>query len=136
MDSLTLWDYSDRELLILLQENTDRDTGYVRTKDLAEILGVTGERANQCVGARLAWLRRYGAVTKHPRRSMWAVTEIGQVLISGDLSRAEQLMLADAEDDRLLMVTRFLAKRLRSAGDTASDLMKREWKRNTTSRRY
>src|SRR5215475_12408453 len=90
MESLTLFDYSDRELLQVVLDEQSLDTGYAPTYAIATALGMTGARRNQCVGVRLAWLRRFGAVTLRDGGGQWAVTQIGQDIISGKLRAPQQ----------------------------------------------
>lgn len=132
MDSLTLMDYSDRELLHIVLDCQDPDTGYATTKQLVEALGVTGDHAASSVGVRMAWLRRFGAVARHPKRSLWTVTLIGEQLINGDLSERQAALVDNMEADRLLMLTRAITRKYRRAGTTASHLMRREWRRGTS----
>lgn len=131
IESLTLWDYSDRELLQLVLDEQDEKSGYAPTTEIAKALGLTGKRRNQCVGARLAWLRRYGAVAVRAGGGMWAVTQIGQDLIDGRLRAPQQHAVDEASESELLLLTRRMAQRQRAAGITAGHLVRREWRRGT-----
>jgi hypothetical protein len=133
MDSLTLMDYSDRELLFIVLDQQDPRSGYAATRDIAAAVGMTGNHPNASVGVRLAWLRRWGAVHKRDGRSQWAVTEIGQDLIRGKLRKAQEQMMEGVKPEEMLMLTRRLTEAYGRAGVTAAHLMRREWKRGTSS---
>jgi len=132
MESLTLFDYSDRELLHIVFDAQDEKTGYARTKDIADALGITGDRRNHSVGVRLAWLKRWGAVAKHESQSRWAVTQIGVELMNGDMTDRQKALVQQTDDGDALMLTREMTRKYRRSGVTAGHLIRREWKRGTS----
>jgi hypothetical protein len=132
MDNLTLFDYSDRELLHIVLDQQDPQTGYASTAEIAEALGMTGNHPNASVGIRLAWMRRWGAIAKRDGKPHWQVTKIGEDLIAGRLRKPQEAAVDEADPGELLMLTRRMTERYRAAGLTASHLIRREWKRGTS----
>jgi len=131
LESLTLFDYSDRELLHIISEEQDED-GWTDSSAIAIRLGLDTDYPNANVGMRLGWLRRYGAVEKHPERpKAWGLTHVGRALMNGDLARDEVEMLDGLDSAKMLMITRYLTGRYRRSGVTASHLIRREWQRGT-----
>lgn len=132
MRALALQDYTDRELLLMVLDNGDAE-GWVTSETLADVLGIEHKHPRQCVGSRMSWMRRYGVVERHPvyDRHAWRLTSIGEVLAKGKLSPAQERQLEHLRDDQMLLVTRWLGARQRSAQDSAGILMRREWRAST-----
>jgi hypothetical protein len=133
--SLRLIDYSDRELLHMVEDLAGPD-GWADALDLAKALGIEGKRRAACVGSRLAWLRRYGAVEgeRGPVRMRWQVTEIGHVMIRGELRSRVRNVLEDLDESQVLLVMRALAGRQRSYNnDVRGHLIRREWRHSSYS---
>lgn len=129
-ERLSLYDYSDRELLHLIEE-VKLDSGWSRTEDVAKAVGLTSDKPNRPAGIRLAWMRRYGALEKHETQPWWRLTPIGRSLMDGELTADERETIDEWSSAQLLMVTRRLTGRWRRAGTTASTLIRREWQRGT-----
>ena len=132
--SLTLLDYSDRELLNLMLDESDGE-GWVDSRDLARTIGMTKDHAGS-VGVRLGWMKRYGATERKDGTREWRVTPAGRALALGDLSMAEETALTELSPEKLLMVTRLLTQRYTRVGDTAAHLIRREWRYGTHGRRF
>jgi hypothetical protein len=133
--SLRLFDYSDRELLLMMLDEGD-DFGWVGVHDLAEALVIDHKHPGQCVGQRLSWMKRYGAVERKDGVSDWRPTAMGRALARGDLE-AEQLEAVESlTSEQMLTLTRLLTNRYRRVGDTAAHLMRREWQYGTHGRRF
>ena len=77
---------------------------------MAKTLGITGKRADASVGIRLSWMKRYGAVQRHPTKPWWHVTDIGESLANGELNARQRSMVEDAEAPERPMLTRAMTK--------------------------
>jgi hypothetical protein len=126
---LALADYSDRELLLALIDHADAD-GWTDARALARSLGIENDHPTRCVGARMAWLRRYGVAEKDPDRiGYWQPTAIGAALARGKLTTAEAQRLEQMAPEKLLLVTRLAAGRVRTGPDPMAHMLRREWRR-------
>jgi len=135
-DSLTIEDFSDVELLALVNDHADSD-GYVKTEEMVLVIGLDAENAKQCIGSRFSWLTRYGAMEKNPDETgSWRLSTIGKAMVKGHLSAAETRMLENLAEDKLLSLARGVTSRYRSTGATGAKLMRREWQYGTSSRRF
>jgi hypothetical protein len=132
--SLTLLDYSDRELLNLLLDEGD-DQGWVDSRDLARTIGMHKDHAGS-VGQRLGWMRRYGATERKDGTRQWRTTPAGRALALGDLDPEQQEVVEGLSSEQLLMLTRTLTKRYARVGDTAAHLIRREWRYGTHGRKF
>lgn len=134
---LTLYDYSDRELLLMMRDHGNGDGGWVNSADLAEALQIEAKHPGQHVGVRLGWLRRFGAVERREVKgeSFWRPTRMGEALASGNLNNQQSKALEGLDVEQLLITTRILTQRYNRAGDTAAHLMRREWQAGTFGRR-
>jgi hypothetical protein len=151
LSTLKLEDYSDRELLLIIDDLAGED-GWVFAVDVGERLGMAEEHRKRAPATRLSWLVRYGAVEREhladeygnlryirgdPGRpkygQRWRLTERGRQIALGKLSAAQERALGAINEDALVLATRAIAQRgLESGNDTLETLVKREW-RFTTS---
>lgn len=130
LERLTLFDYSDRELLLIVMEQADAsDDGFADTKTIADTLGIEGDRRLQSVGSRLAALKRFGVVERLPEvtRAKWQVTPIGRLMANGKVTKGIERSLEGISPEQTLLVTRYLTRRYREAPEAASHLIRREW---------
>jgi len=123
--SVSLLDYSDRELLAILSEVSDEE-GWASTQDVADVLGLDHKNPNNCVGVRFAWLRRFGALERNPK-GHWRMTELGYALMSGELNSAQERILQSLDNTQMLSLMRVVSTRWRRLDPTSSVLVKREW---------
>jgi hypothetical protein len=130
LTSLTLFDFSDRELLLIVAEQADKLDGFATTSEVADALGITGDHRMNSVGSRLAALRRFGAVEKDRNYSVsrWTVTPMGRLMASGKIKASAQKVLDGLGPESLLLVTRHLTTRARTA-ETPARLVQREFRR-------
>ena len=133
--SLTLYTYSDRELLHVMLDESDGD-GWISAQDLAKVIGIDAKHPAQHVGTRLGWMRKYGAVERQPKAPLWRPTAMGRTLATGDLSMDLETSLRELPSEQLLTLTRMLTKRYSRVGETAAHLMRREWMYGTHGRRF
>jgi hypothetical protein len=135
LSSLTLFDYSDRELLLLIiDKQHDAEGGYVSTNDIAAAVGIEGKRKLNSTGVRLSVLKRFGALEKDPEPkngTRWRVTHKGEAIAKGKLRAAAQKQLDGLDEGALIEVTRILTDRYQRGDATASNMIRREWLRGT-----
>jgi hypothetical protein len=131
--SLRLLDYSDRELLALVRDLQDEE-GWTSTESLLNRLKLDHENPAQCVATRMGWMGRYGAVEKSDKGGKYRLSPIGEVMVSGKLTKTTEKVLDGIKPDQMLLVTRWLGERQRNSEDTAKSLIRREWTYSTASR--
>jgi hypothetical protein len=139
LTALTVYDFSDRELLLIVMEICDANDGYAGSLQIAEALGVKSKSPQSSVGSRMAALKRIGAVMKDPEApssqvSRWAVTPTGAAIATGRLKASTERTLEAMDEGALLLLTRHLTKRYQGANQTASQLLRREWMTGTKLR--
>ena len=134
--SLQLEDFSDVELLHLVLDYQDKD-GYVTTGEMVLAIGIDSEHARNCVSSRFSWLKRYGAMEKHPEETnKWRLSAAGRALIGAKLSASEQRLLESMKDEKLLGMARVVTSRYRAAGSVSAQMVRREWIYGTSKRRF
>lgn len=136
--SLTLEDFSDRELLFALEENADSD-GLVSSAALAEGLGLTSSSSlkhpHQNVAVRLSWLKRYGVVHRDDETKRWGLTMVGYRLLHGSLRAAERRALDELDDERLFAAMEALRSSYSRAGGEAATMAARHWRYTLAERK-
>lgn len=140
LQALTLYDFNDRELLLIVSELCNASDGFTSSADIAEQLGIRSKHPKASVGSRMASLARIGAVLKDPEapsshNARWAVTPIGEALASGRLKATTERALQTMDEGALLLLMRGLADRWGSSNQTASALIRREWQSRTGLKR-
>jgi predicted transcriptional regulator len=128
LTSLTLDDYSDIELLEIVLDEINEETGYAKTPDIAKRIGITGDHPNQSVGGRLAYLHGIGA-TAYKKPKQWAVTQIGMDLINADLRAAQRSAIDLAKDSEILQMARRFGRRAQESPLPAVKMSRRELRR-------
>jgi hypothetical protein len=147
LESLTILDLSDREVLLVLRDVAEDDGwGYAEAVGLR--LGIIEEHARRAAAVRLSWMVRYGAVEREhlvdadgrlryinddvgrPKYGQrWRLTEIGEAFADGRLKRAQERAVEDASTAQLLLVAQAVAERARHLDSApAAKLIEREWK--------
>ena len=137
LTSLTLFDYSDRELLLLIGEVAmGTDDGHATTREIANALGLEGEYRLNSVGSRLGYLKRIGAVKRAEfeiNGARWSVTPEGMALASGKLTVRASNALNALRDEHLLLFTRAVASRI-DPDSLAGRMTRREFRRGIGGR--
>ena len=148
LESLRVVDFSDRELLLILNDVADGD-GWAYAQDMANRINLDHEHPNRSVASRLSWLVRFGAVEREhlsdehgnlmwtrsgrPKYGQrWRLTPIGRTYALATLTKAERSRLAAVDGDKMLLVTKWLAEQYRQSPDAGASLMKREWTYGTS----
>jgi hypothetical protein len=133
--SLRLDDFSDRELLFVVDDAAD-DEGWASTADVAEALNLASEHPKMNAGIRLGYLRRLGVLERHPDTKLWRLTTLGEHVRGGRLDPAVLAALEGLSDEQVLVATTTLAKHLVAAGPESATLMRREWTHGMAQRRF
>lgn len=134
LHSLTLLDYSDRELLLIVDELASADAdGSVDTKTIADTIGIEGDFRLNSVASRMSVLKRIGATerdTAAPASGMarWIVTPIGKILATGKLNASLEKGLDSLQPEQILLATRRIGAQYREQPETAGRLMRREFR--------
>lgn len=129
VESLTLADYSDRDILSSLVDVAD-DEGWACAQDVARQIGLDHPRPNQCVGSRLSWLRRYGALDtdRIEGRVCWRLNSVGEAIYRGNKLSATQRRSIDglSEAARIAAIDSIAAS-LPSSSRTGTHFARRAW---------
>ncbi len=138
---VTLYDFSDRQMLRIINDvATDPDVskdGKAYVGDISERILPSEEKAtaNRNVGARCAWLRKFGVIDWHDGHK-WTLTAKGKELMIGELSEIQKGALDQADGAAAITLATELAKRQkryasRNGNSSAGQLMRRTWQRET-----
>lgn len=144
---LRLEEFSDRELLLALQDTCDEHEGWASAKEVAAKIGLDGEDPHKAVAQRLSWQVRFGSVEHEFARDEsgniryhkdgkpmytqnWRLTEPGRLLAFGQLRKTEETALGRFDDSQMLLVTRWLTHRALANGvsPVTAKLVQREWR--------
>lgn len=131
LTSLRLRDYSDRELLFIIEDLAD-DEGWAETTDIAVRLGIDNKRANQCVGARFAYMARAKWVERHETQTKWRLMDIGYLLMEGKISNRFRGTLDKLSEGDLVLVQRFLGEQYQAMDPRLGLMIRRESQRGIT----
>lgn len=134
--SLRIVDFSDRELLHIVNDLTK--DGWADSREVAEELGIDAQHPAQCVGQRFGWLAKYHCIEKHKDEAhKWRLTDFGESIMRGSLSKAAQRQLEGLDEGQLLLATRYVTSRYQglaassNGGGSAAWLLRREWTHGT-----
>lgn len=140
MDSLTLMDMSDLEVLHVVDDVQD-ELELSSTHDIAMALGFPASGkgkhdGHNSVGARMAWLVRWGACERvgndgKQGGSVWRIKSRGRALMYGRLTKAQEEQIEKLASDSMPVALRAVARRWRAADSTAATLSRREFRRGT-----
>jgi len=116
-------DYTDRELLLLIEDNADAD-GVTTADDLAMALGY-GEAAAHKVTSRLAWMTRYGFLARNG--AGWLITPEGREVMSGQLTPALDARLQGASVGQRVLMMRAISAGYVNGTPAQAAAVRREW---------
>lgn len=130
---LTLFDYSDRELLIKVYEVTQEHGGSAPSAEIAEALGLTEKERTSSVGSRMAAMRRFGLADRAPERTPaeWMLTSLGEAMAFGTARKAQLQAIENSKPEEVLLMIREMGKRQHSTPDAARHMIRREWVRSS-----
>lgn len=129
---LTLADYSDRELLAMVEEVCQRSSDdFATSQEVAEALDIEAEYPARSTGSRLGRLRSWGMVTVDPERvqSYWQLTSLGRAIAFGKPRQATVNALDSATQTEVVMLARLLGRRHRALDEGTGRIMQREFRR-------
>lgn len=128
--SLTLIDFSDRDLLYALEETGDAE-GWATSRDVALRIGVSHENPAQCVGSRFAWLRRFGIMdTKVDKEGyrQWRLNDTGESLLHPkDMTKSVQQALDRLTEGQRVRVTEIVSRQIAKESRSGAHLSRRAW---------
>jgi hypothetical protein len=126
--SLTLEEFSDRELLFAFEEHADAN-GTISSRELSDGLSLSGlKNPHMNVAIRLGWLKRYGIVYRDSDTGRWALTTAGTRLLHGGLRKRESNALEEMEEHSLLAAMDLFGARIIGAGGEAATMASRQWR--------
>lgn len=125
--NLRLESYSDRELLLLMKDLRD-ENGHVQSEEIADRLDLDHPKPLQCVGIRMAWMRRYGVVDFQRQLKVWYLTSKGEAIANGGLTKAQTKALESISAERGMEAVMALGSRYREFGEIEATMMRRAWK--------
>lgn len=135
LTSLRLDELSDRELLHVILDLRDA-AGVVTSGEIAERLDPDHPHPTNCVGIRLGWLRRYGAVAYAPDgKPGWVLTDVGERIATGGLRAAQQRMLDELGGEQGLDAAIALGGLYHRLGQTEATLLRRGWQYASSPKR-
>ena len=122
--SLTVFDFTDRELLLVIRDAADAE-GVCTGDDLAEALGY-GEKAAHRVTPRLSWMVRYGFLERNGKG--WRLTGDGHDIAIGILKPSFEIGLVRMTLGQRVLAMRALADHGYVRGDDVqAAAVRREW---------
>lgn len=131
--SLKLREFSDRDLLFIIDETADYD-GWARAQYIAERIGLNTKYPERNVSSRLAWMVRFGVIHRHPEQVAWQLTNLGEALRTGKISRRQQDSIDKMDDAQMLLLTRSITRRYEHASSDVATVLRREWTYGTAQR--
>ncbi len=145
--NLKLENYSDRELLYILNDLTPTQGEWVETHTIAERIGLQRNglsdeqfalHAQRCVSVRFSWISRLsGCVEKDPDRKQgqaprWRLTQTGLRVVNAKMNESTTKRLAEGISDfDALLALDALSRRYNATNVGAANLMRREWSHGT-----
>jgi hypothetical protein len=130
LNSLRLAEFSDRELLALVVDLRDENAGVVTTQQLADTLQPQSKNPTNCVGTRMGWMRRYGAVERvevSDGTVGWRLTSVGERIAAGTLKRGQLAVIEALLPEQGLDAALALGQMYRRIGKTESVMLRRGW---------
>lgn len=128
---LTIWGISDAELLAIVDDLAD-ENGWTSNLDVRVQLGEKVEEVKHSgVGSRLAWMRRYGWLERHPETGQHRLTAIGHALLERpELARSVESALAKLNPAQRLRLTREMAESGQHGPLELRQALRRQWVRS------
>lgn len=146
--SLTNFDYQDRELLHILNDEGDNE-GWASTEDLGKVVRIAppegngnatkkerAAHAHRCIGTRFSYMSSVDWCEKKVEKGVtyWRLTDIGRDLMNGRLSEGMMGSLDMLRPADRVLVMRELGKAFTQSGRSSGTILRREWA-NATGRR-
>lgn len=128
----SLYDFRDLDVMHKLVEEGDNE-GWVDTEHLARAMGL-GDTHNRNVSIRLAWMRRYGMVTRDEQRGMWRLSRGGERVVAARLRAASVRELEQLPEDALVETMASVVQRYRFVDSMTATMLRREFMFGTQAR--
>lgn len=149
--NLKLENYSDRELLHVINDLASTEDGWVDVDIIAERLGLSPNglseeqfalHCRRCVSVRLAWVAKLSntvekdELRRAPEPPRWRLTQEGELLVKSKLSQADVQKLEETISDySALGAVSALARRYQRTDAGRANLLRREWAYGTHRKR-
>lgn len=139
--SLNLYDISDRELLMRLDELADNE-GLCTSLELVEGLGIKDGSA-RLIASRLSWLKRFGALEtaetyrtseetgRQYKVKAWRISPTGETFMFSSFNAAKRRSVEGIDDANIVEAVAIIAARFTTVNMTARNLMRRQWLNST-----
>jgi hypothetical protein len=137
--SLALKEFNDIELLSIVADLTDTESGWASAELVADRCGLEHPNPIRCVAVRMSWMQRYGAVEHNPDEPyFYRLTDEGEALIGkkGYLTVTQRRALESVRDEQRLNLMQEIAISFGQASPLAATLMRRHWTHRMTGRRW
>ena len=133
MNSATLYDFRDIELMFKIAEEVNGSRKGVTTPELADAMGFD-EGDNRPVAIRLAWMKRYGMVLFDQNAREWKLTAGGRRVIASQV-RANDIAVVDTlPDESMVEVMAHVTSRWRHGNAMLAHMLRREFLYGTQRR--
>jgi len=141
--SLRITDFSDRELLAIVNDLQNRD-GEVDIQRVAETIWPkaasdedTAWHARHCVAIRFAYMRRMGVIDKIAGKTgFWELTEFGREFVRSRPTSVQRRAIAEANVGQELEVMALVGDLYEKVDEDAATLMRREFQFRAFRRRW
>ena len=115
----TLYDFRDLDLLLKMGRDKEWET-----EDLAEALGQPDNIRG--VGSRLAWMKRYGMLTRS-EKGLWYPTHGAQRVTESRLRAAQAKTMEDLPDELMVEVMAKVTQRYMHGSAMLASMLRREF---------
>lgn len=121
----SLYDFRDLDLMHKIVDEGDNE-GWVETEHLARTMGL-GDTHNRNVAIRLAWMKRYGMVTRDEQRGLWRLSPGGERVVAARLRAASVRQLEALPEDALVETMASVVQRYRFVDAMTATMLRREF---------
>jgi len=128
----SLYDFRDLDLMHKIEAESDNE-GWVELEHLARAMGL-GDTHNRNVGSRLAWMRRYGMVTRHEQTGLWRLSRGGQRVVAARVKAATQHELEALPESAMVETMASVVSRYRFVDAMTAAMLRREFLFGTQAR--
>ncbi len=131
---LRITDFSDRELLALVEDNTAVD-GWTPLDAIVDAIwprAATEDQhslthARQCVGQRFRYMAQKGLMEHGQAKGTWGLTDLGGRYVRARLSVAQQNAINNSKDGQELLLAAAIGDLYERTADTGALLIRREF---------
>lgn len=131
-EAASMYDFRDLELMWKIVEEQNGSKG-VSAIDLADALGFD-EGDNRPIGARLAWMRRYGMVLYDEKEKLWRLSAGGQRVVDAQEKSHKIEIFDELPDESMVDVMAHVTSRYRHGKSMIAVMLRREFLYGTQKR--